>query len=186
MNFPIDGSGPLCGMARRTGYLTFAQVAEAIRALPYGRTSNLRDVAAVIKEGKGTCSSKHRFLAALAHECGHHDIQLVIGLYEMSAQNTLGVADVLASEHLRCLPEAHCYLVRGTERFDFTGLALSASSPFDTLMGEHSVSPSELPAAKTAYQRKAIQTWARRSGLDPDRAWAIRERCIAALAGSAS
>jgi len=30
-----------------------------IRNLPYGRTSNRTDLGTVIKENKGTCSSKH-------------------------------------------------------------------------------------------------------------------------------
>lgn len=109
-------------------------------------------------------------------------VQLMIGLYEMSANNTPGIEKVLSAERLKSLPEAHCCLMRGPERFDFTGLPAAESSPFDSLIEERAVSPLELPRVKTAYHRQAIEAWAQRVGIDPDRAWAIRERCIAALA----
>jgi len=184
LDFPISGAGPLSQAVRLRGYRQFVDVADAVRALPYGRVGNSDDVLAVIEEGKGTCSSKHRFLAALAHECGHTEVQLVLGLYEMSEQNTPGVGNVLRVEELTVIPEAHCYLMCGEKRFDFTGLATAASSPFDSLIEERVVSPTDLPSAKLAYHRGAIEIWARARGMDADRAWAIRERCIALLANS--
>jgi hypothetical protein len=182
VDFAIDGKGPASEAARNAGFQAFSALAEKIRSLPYGRPADRHDPAAVLKEGKGTCSSKHRFLAALAHECGRDDIDLVIGLYEMSAANTPGVAKILADEKLESLPEAHCYLMRSGERFDFTGLAVAGASPFDALIEERTVSPSELNAVKTAYHRRAIEAWARQRGIDPERAWKIRECCIEALA----
>src|SRR5688572_23514874 len=119
LDFPISGAGPLSQAVRSRGYREFADVADAVRLMPYGRVRNSDDVLAVIEEGKGTCSSKHRFLAALAHECGHAEVQLVLGLYEMSEQNTPGVGNVLRVEGLTVMPEAHCYLMCGEERFDF-------------------------------------------------------------------
>jgi hypothetical protein len=181
-DFQISGSGPLSQAARSCGYHRFAEVAEAVRALPYGRVRNSNSVTAVLEERKGTCSSKHRFLVALAHECGHTEIQLVLGLYEMSESNTPGVGNVLQMEQLTAIPEAHCYMTCRGRRFDFTGLAAVAVSPFDTLMEEQIVSPADLPSTKLAYHRGAIDAWARPRGMDPDRAWAIRGRCIAWLA----
>jgi hypothetical protein len=182
MKAPLDfelSDGPLSRLARRLGWGTFGEVAEAIRALPYGRVPDPEDLAAVLKERKGTCSSKHRFLAALAHECGRTDVKLMLGLYEMSEDNTPGVGAVLGK--LGAIPEAHCYLAVGGERFDFTGLAAGAASPFDSLLEERTVSPAELPAAKLAWHRRAVDSWARARGLSSDAAWEMRERCIAHL-----
>ena len=120
-DFPIVGSGPLSQVARSRGYYRFSEVADAVRALPYGRVRGSEDVAALLKQHQGTCSSKHRFLAALAHECGHAEVQLMVGLYEMSETNTPGVGVVLRTEQLSAIPEAHCYLMCGGQRFDFTG-----------------------------------------------------------------
>ena len=182
LDFPITDSGPLSREARSRGYGRFAEAAEAVRALPYGRIQDAEDIKAVLLEQKGTCSAKHRFLAALAHECGHLEVQLMIGLYEMSERNTPGVGAALGQ--LSAIPEAHCYLMYGGNRLDFTGVAAGASSPFESLIEERPVSPSDLPSTKLAYHRRAIDAWARARGMDAGHAWAIRERCIALLANS--
>jgi hypothetical protein len=182
VNLPFDfdlSDGPLSRLARAMGWRTFGEAAQAIRAFPYGRVRHPDDVAAVLKERIGTCSSKHRFLAALAHECGRTEVKLMLGLYEMSEENTPGATAALGE--LTAIPEAHCYLAVGGERFDFTGLPAGAASPFDSLIEERAVSPAELRSTKLAYHRRALDAWARAQGLAPDDAWRIRERCIALL-----
>lgn len=182
MNLPFDfqlSDGQLSRLARTRGWHTFGEVAEAIRALPYGRVRDPEDVAAILKEHKGTCSSKHRFLAALAHECGRTEVKLMLGLYEMSEANTPGAGAALAE--VGAIPEAHCYLAVRGERFDFTGLPAGAASPFDSLIEERAVSPAGLTATKLAYHRGALDAWARARGLAPEQAWRLRERCIGLL-----
>jgi hypothetical protein len=137
----------------------------------------------VLRERCGTCSSKHQLLAAVAHECGHVEVQLVVGIYEMSEHNTPGVGPVLGAASLSSIPEAHCYLVVAGERLDFTGLRSGSSSPFDALLTEHVVLPADLPEAKGNLHRRAITTWSDALGISTARAWDIREACIAALAG---
>jgi hypothetical protein len=181
LDFAISESGPLSQAARARGYCGFAEIAEAVRALPYGRVEHPEDIAAVLGEHRGTCSSKHRFLAALAHECGHTEIELMVGLYEMSEGNTPGIGAALRMAQLSAIPEAHCYLMCRGRRFDFTGLA---AAPFESLIEERVVSPADLPSTKLAYHRCAIDIWARARGLDADYVWAVREQCIALLANS--
>jgi len=184
LDFPITECGALSQLVCSRGYGRFEEIAEAVRALPYGRVQHLDDIASVLKEQKGTCSSKHRFLAALAHECGHVEVQLMVGLYEMSERNTPGVRAALRIEQLSSIPEAHCYLMCGGQRFDFTGLAAGAVSPFESLIEERAVSPESLLSTTATYHRGMIDAWARQRGLDGDRVWAIRERCIALLANN--
>jgi hypothetical protein len=69
-------------------------------------------------------------------------------------------------------------------RLDFTGLASGIASPFESLIEERVVSPADLPSAKLAYHRRAIDAWARAHGMDADRAWTLRERCMELLANS--
>jgi hypothetical protein len=47
--------------------MTIVELVEAIRRLPYGRPSD-RSVAGMLAEGRGTCSTKHLFLAQLLAE----------------------------------------------------------------------------------------------------------------------
>jgi hypothetical protein len=185
LDFPLTGSGPLSSAVRALGVKRFAEIAELIRALPYGRVAYDNDQSAILRERKGTCSSKHQFLAALAHECGRIDVSLTIGLYEMSERNTPGVGSILAAARVDAIPEAHCYLIYQGQRYDFTGLASGQSSPFDSLIDERSVAPHDLPSVKLAYHQEAIARWATKVGLGFERAWQLREECIASLANNA-
>ena len=179
-SIPHD-AGVLCEEVLARGFSTFDRLAEHVRALPYGRTGHDADLLSVLDEKRGTCSSKHRLLAAVAHECNHVEVQLVVGIYEMSEQNTPGVGPVLRSASLSTIPEAHCYLVVAGDRFDFTGLASGCASPFDALLAEYIVSPIDLPEAKGRLHREAITTWSAAVGLSTARAWDIREACIESL-----
>lgn len=182
LDFPLSGTGPLSQAAQSLGHARFAEVAEAVRALPYGRTRESQNLLAVLKEQKGTCSSKHRFLAALASECGRTDVRLMIGLYEMSERNTPGVGAALEQEGLPAVLEAHCYLMTAGQRHDFTGLPVGVVSPIESLLEERTVSPADAPGRKVEYHRGALMLWAKARGIDPDHAWAVREACIRMLA----
>ena len=182
-DFPIPEAGRICRIAHSRGLLRFSEVAEAVRALPYGRPRNADEIGAVFSESKGTCSTKHRFLAELARECGRLDVHLVLGLYAMCEANTPGVGPVLAEDGFCAIPEAHCYLLCGRQRFDFTGLPAGTVAIFQSISEERVINPAEVLHAKPAYHRQALIKWARAHDIDPARAWAIRERCIRALSG---
>lgn len=186
LNFPILAGGVLSDAVLAEGFSTFIQLAERVRLLPYGRTAPIADPLVVLREKRGTCSSKHQLLAAVAHECAHLEVQLTVGIFEMREQNTPGVGAVLSAASLSCIPEAHCYLMVGGDRFDFTGLSPGASSPFDALLSEHVVSPDELSQSKVRLHMQAIASWAAAVGLSPESAWATREACIKALATNAA
>src|SRR6185369_1548349 len=63
----------------------FREAAAYVHRLPYGRNTNRSDALAVIREGHGTCSTKHALLRRLALE-QDIDIALVIGIYEMNQE----------------------------------------------------------------------------------------------------
>lgn len=180
--FPLLDRGPHSRAALRKGFATFGDLAEFVQGLPYGRVSDANDCSAVLTEERGTCSAKHRFLAAVAHDCGHTEFLLTIGIYEMCEENTPGVGTVLRDASLRSIPEAHCYLTVDGERFDYTGLPLGAASPFLSLLEEHFVGPADLPRLKEHYHRKALAAWAAKVRRSESSAWETREACIAALA----
>lgn len=186
LTFPLVDGGPLSQAAMSKGFATFEELAEFVRGLPYGRVSNALDCLAVLAEGRGTCSAKHRLLAAVAQECGHPEVRLTIGIYEMCEENTPGVGTVLREASLSSIPEAHCYLTVDGERFDYTGLPSGAASPFFFLIEEHFVGPADLPQLKEQYHRKALAAWAVKVGHSESSAWQTREACIAALTANSS
>jgi hypothetical protein len=186
LQFRISGGSALCEDVRSRGFESFEHLAEHVRTLPYRRTSNAQDPMAVLRQGCGTCSAKHQFLAAVAQGCGHMEVKLIVGIYEMSEDNTPGVGAVLNEASLTSIPEAHCYLSIEGERFDFTGLRVGHSSPFAALLAENIVSPANLPQIKVKLHEQAIAVWASDRGISKEAAWTTREACIAALAAKSA
>ena len=181
IDFDICGDGSVAEEVRRRGFDRFSFLAEHVRRLPYCRPTDVNDVMAVLKEQRGTCSAKHWLLATVAHECGQPDVELIVGLYEMSERNTPGVWAALQHTGFDWVPEAHCYLRMGGLRYDFTGLSGSRASPFDSLLSEHLVSPEHLHMQKARLHQEAVRVWAKSNAVPFERAWALREACIQAL-----
>jgi hypothetical protein len=180
-SFHIMENGPLSKEVRRNGFSEFYAFAVNVRNIPYGRPSDSTNFLSVLNENRGTCSSKHRLLAALAHECGHTEIELVVGIYEMSEENTPGVGSILVDASVVSIPEAHCYLRVADCRYDFTGLTGGVSSPFDALLSENVVLPLNLSEKKLALHQQAMIPWAAKHQLSFSQAWEVREACIDAL-----
>lgn len=180
---PLTGDGVVTGRFRARGLTDFAQAARWVQALPYGRTSSPDDVTLVLTEGRGTCSSKHALLAALAGELGL-DLVLTLGIYEMSEANTPGVGAVLRRHGLTTIPEAHCYLVHAGRRIDLTR-TVGAAEPIGAFLHEEAIGVDQIGAYKVALHRRALADWIAREPAARGRAlsdvWAIREECIARM-----
>lgn len=171
---------------------TFDEACSYIAKLPYRRNFHRDQVTGVLIDGCGTCSTKHRFLAALALEqaqqesnkinAGWKDIQLRIGVFEMHANNTPAIAPVLHAAQLNAIPEAHCYLAINDMRCDFTSDKFTI--PFqDTLLYETHVDPINLFLMKDSIHKRILEQWAINHAPDfsIERLWEIREACIGAL-----
>jgi len=163
----------------------FRAAARYVHALPYGRNSSRTDPQIVMRERRGTCSTKHALLARLAVE-QRFEIALVIGIYRMSERNTPGVGRVLAANGLEYLPEAHCYLRYRANRIDVTReIAGVSAEPIARFLHEEEISPEQIGDYKVALHQRWIREWIASPdaprGLGFDELWKIREACIAAL-----
>ncbi|GAA0458311.1 hypothetical protein GCM10008935_11770 [Alkalibacillus silvisoli] len=67
-NFKIDSMGKVSREVLDLGLQDFHQVVKFVHELPYGRTTDRSDYHLVLREGKGTCSTKHALLSALCIE----------------------------------------------------------------------------------------------------------------------
>jgi hypothetical protein len=179
--FPLRRGDPLCEAVIAAGFERLDQLAEHLQGLPYRRPAQPAHPLAVLREGCGTCSGKHQLLARLALASGRYDIVLTVGVYDMDADNTPGVGDVLAAAGVSSLPEAHCYLTVDHQRLDYTGLPRGRRSVFAALVQEHFPRPDDLFERKAAVHRQALAAWALKQGWDQAAAWSLREACIAAL-----
>lgn len=164
----------------------FHHAAHHVWRLPYGRNTNRADFNLVLKERRGTCSTKHALLAALAAE-QKQQVSLTLGIYEMNARNTAGVGKVLEKYRLESLPEAHCYLTYGKMRIDVTRFPNGeVIEPIENFLYEETIRPDQIGGYKLALHRTFFQHWMRGKNLNGrfsfEELWSVREKCIASLA----
>lgn len=162
------------------GIFSWEELAHCVRVLPYGRNSSRDDFSLVLKEGKGTCSSKHAFLKKIADQNQVPGVQLMLGLYRMNRENTPGIGNALSDHGLEYLPEAHCYLVVHGERLDMTSPSASFERIRDDLILEKEIEAEQVVHYKVGFHRGFLEKWMERENLDFtfDEMWAIRENCI--------
>jgi len=179
----LKRSGTVSGAFSAAGVFDYRSAARHVRDLAYGRNSDRNDSLSVLREGRGTCSTKHALLARLAME-QELSINLVIGIYEMNGRNTPGVGKVLARYGLTVIPEAHCYLTYAGDRVDVTR-NISSAGPSERFLHEERISPDQIGAYKTAIHQAFIHDWLVYKGTDHplkfDQIWKVREECIAAI-----
>lgn len=180
LSFPITTRGALGGALRALGLARFDEALRFVHSLPYGRNSDRADPRLVLVERRGTCSTKHAFLASVGREHGQ-PIRLSMGIFMMNEANTARVGHALSSHGLTEIPEAHCYLVEGALRIDVTHPGSSGLCDLE-LHDEHALEPEDIGTRKVAFHRAFLQRWAADRGLDVEGVWAAREACIAALA----
>lgn len=182
-DFEIKPLGPLSKIALKKGFNQFTQLCLYVADLPYGRNANRTDFSLVLLEGKGTCSSKHAFLHALAIENNQSDWQLIIGIYQMNQANTPGVGDVLDKYNLAYIPEAHCYLKNQGDRYDFTKAGSNISAVEAVLFEEHQIRPEQVSTDKVQIHQAFLKSWLSTQEGWPEfeETWRIREACISAL-----
>jgi hypothetical protein len=184
-NFRLVAGRKMTDKFLSRGLTDFHAALNYVWKLPYGRNSDRADFNLVLKEGRGTCSTKHAALAQLAAE-QNQPIFLTMGIYEMNAANTAGIGEVLDEFGLKSLPEAHCYLTYTERRFDVTRFSNEKTKPIENFLYEERISPHQIGDYKVALHRKFFQDWMCGKNLDEkfsfEDLWNVREKCIAALA----
>lgn len=168
---PLSLGGVLSRRFRAGGAADFRAAARLVHGLPYGRAAD------VLAAGCGTCSSKHALLAELAAEAGV-DAVLMLGLVRMVGPEP--VRAVLDAAGLAWMPEAHCWLRVEGRDWDLTFPDQPPGPPVVAAVESVPWDPARL-GEKVAWHRARLATHAP-PGWTADQLWAVRERCIAALA----
>lgn len=162
------------------GISDWSQLIAYIQQLPYGRTTNRADLSLVIKEQKGTCSSKHALLKKVADLNGIKGIQLIISIYKMSETNTPGIGQELTNNGLAYIPEAHCYLKVNGIQTDYTATDASFKKIQADILEELIINPEQITSFKVDYHKKYIKSWLKvhENPRSFEEIWQIRENCI--------
>jgi hypothetical protein len=183
---PLKPAADITAAFLNLGIRDYRAGARYLNSLPYGRTTSRTDTLAVLREGRGTCSTKHALLKQLGAEQGI-DIELLIGIYEMTARNTPGVGKVLDKYRLAYVPEAHCYLRYRSERVDVTReIQDRPATAMGRFLHEEEIAPEQIGSYKVELHQRFIRAWlaanlATVGGRTFEEIWRIREECIAAL-----
>jgi hypothetical protein len=177
---PLARAGEVSAEFLRLGMRDYRAAARFINQLPFGRNADRADFRLVLRERRGTCSTKHALLAALAIE-QRLSVSLTLGIYEMSERNTPGVGEVLMRNGLSSIPEAHCYLVFNRERIDVTRNLADPAQPIARFFHEETIAPAQIGQYKLDFHQNHLREWSARVGRPFEEVWKIREDCIAAL-----
>jgi hypothetical protein len=179
----LNSNDELTQLIRNKNLFTWNELTKYIKSLPYGRTINRTDLSLVLKECKGSCSSKHALLKKVAILNKVPNIKLILGLYKMNSNNTPKIGNVLHKNTIDYLPEAHCYLMVNGERIDYT----SSSSDFKRIKNdvvfEKEIEPHEIAKFKVEYHKNYLKTWIKEQNIpfSFDEIWNLREECISNL-----
>jgi len=164
---------------------TWEELSAFVKQIPYGRNANREDLSLVLKENKGTCSSKHAFLKEIATQNNIPNVELIIGLYKMNEANTK-IGTTLSENSIAYIPEAHCYLKVNGERLDVTSKEADFEKIKADLLEEIVIEPFQVGQFKIDYHQKFIQNWLSSTNSDCtfEKIWKIREQCIENLSKS--
>jgi hypothetical protein len=141
------------------GIADYQAAARFISRLPYGRNTIVDEPLVVMRERRGTCSTKHALLRRLAAEQAV-DLALVVGIYEMHERNTPGVGPILKKYGLAALPEAHCYLRFRENRVDVTReINARPAEAIAQFLYEEDITPEQIGDYKVSLHRKFLGRW---------------------------
>lgn len=101
------------------GIKSFKEACMYVHEQPYGYNSDYDNHFIFFKEGKGTCTSKHAVIAALAAELG---IPLYnhVAVYKFTEEICTGAEHIIKKYNIPYVPMQHCFLNYGEHYFDLT------------------------------------------------------------------
>lgn len=167
----------------RKRIMSFEELIEKVKLLPYGRNSNRYDFSLVISENKGTCSSKHAYLKDYASKNNFENVKLFIGIFKMNEQNTTKINPLLSENNLDYIPEAHCYLKINNQPIDVTLAESFYDKIKNDIIEEIEIEPNQVTDFKIEYHQDFLKKWIEKSKqrLTFEEIWIIREKCIQKL-----
>lgn len=178
----LIGNSKITTLFLNKGICNFYDAVVYINTLPYGRNTDRDDCTLVLKEACGTCSTKHALLKELAVE-QKIDLQLMLGIFLMDKINTPAITHVLDLFKISALPEAHCFLKLGDQRFDvtFPG-SIFKPDPMSFLL-EEKIDANQIGHYKIQWHQKFIKEWLKKEklALTFNEIWECREKCINVL-----
>lgn len=162
---------------------TFLDAIQFVKNLPYGRTDDRANPDLVLKELKGTCSTKHAVLKKVALEQSLSNVKLYLCMFKMNGVNTLKLSSILNKYAIQYIPEAHCVLKIDTDFIDVTSTASNYDNLKFDVLELIEIQPNQIGEFKVDYHQAYLKRWLRdnNSAHSFEEFWDIREECITVL-----
>jgi hypothetical protein len=186
MNFNINEDYILSNAIRQRGCKSFSEACKYLSEIPYGRNTNRENPLSPLLEHKGTCTTKHHFLAQLAYENDFNDIEIMIGVFKMDGIYAPKLIPILHQFDLTYIMEAHTYLRFEGKIFDYTSKYSNENMYFrKSLIHEIQVDISQLGDYKNMihqlYLDHQSKSKSNKKNYSLTELWNIREMCIKVL-----
>lgn len=179
-NISLTSDDNLTTKTTEQGISTWNELLKTVKNLPYGRNENRIDFSLVLKERKGTCSSKHAFISKIAELNSLKNVKLILGMFKMNSKNNPKITQILERENLQYIPEAHCYLSTNNIKLDLTNSKSDFSNIENDIISEIEIQPEQVNQYKVEYHKEFLKSWLKKenSKLTFEKLWNIREECI--------
>ena len=176
----FNSTDNLTTLLKDKGINNWSELIEFTRRLPYGRNVNREDFSLVIKENKGTCSSKHSFLKKISDLNQFENVKLILGMYRMNNLNTSKIGNTILESGLEYIPEAHCYLKLNNHRIDITNNNSDFDKIKNDIIEEIEIEPEQVNVFKVEHHKNYLKNWIieNKIKIGFDEIWRIREQCI--------
>ena len=185
-DFQIEADEPISEAFRSVGIYSFQEACRWVKSLRYARNSDRENLILVIQEKRGTCSSKHGLLTALAEENARQDVELIAGFFMMSPETHPKLTPFFQEKPYTVIPECHCYLRIKGERFDFTGPDDLQERIAGRIVREQRIEPQQVGKWKPKIHWEYLNSWLKRNPqieITVDELWKDREQCMQILEG---
>jgi hypothetical protein len=175
----INNHGSLSQEFLALGCLHWEEALCYVKKIPYARNSDGNNFHLVLEEQRGTCSTKHALLAALAKE-QHFPLQLMMGLMEMTAEKFPLLAPMLKKYNLSAVVETHCYLRYQGQRIDVTFPGKTTYPVASDFLKEWTITSQDIGDKKVSLHQKEMKLWIadKKIPYTFEEMWKIREESI--------
>ena len=179
----LENNGILSKRLLELEVFTFSEAIRFVKELPYGRTVDRANPGLVLKELKGTCSTKHAVLKKIAIEQSYDEVRLFLCLFKMNGSNTPKLSCILNKYKVQYIPEAHCLLKINNDFIDVTNAASSYDNLKDDVLELIEIQPDQIGEFKVNYHQAYLKKWLKNNNSEYlfDEFWDIREECIKVL-----
>jgi hypothetical protein len=155
---PIVEKGEVSKQFLSKNISTFYDAIEYVYKLPYAPPSEPFNFHLVLKEGRGTCSTRHALLVALAKELDL-PINLGLAIYNLTPERFPALKDILQKFNIPYIPESHNFMVYNDKFLDITfpgdckRLSSSGLSQVEIIL------PEQIMDYKVDVYKKYLEKW---------------------------